>query len=82
MGWLLGSTLASIVASIIVVKIFDYIFEGASSGLVSAARVGLFVATWTAITASAGMRGFSKRVRQLRQGHTKVIGALVKHVRP
>ncbi len=68
MGWLVGYTLASMAASFIVVKIFDYIFAGATSGLVSSARCGLFVVTWTAITAQAGMHGFSKKVRQLRQG--------------
>ena len=73
MGWLVGYTLASMAASFIAVKIFDYIFAGASSGLVSTARAGLFVGTWTAVTASAGMRGFSKKVRQLRQGIVKRI---------
>ena len=72
MGWLVGSTLASMVASFIVVKIFDYIFAGVTSGLVSGARFPLFVVTWTAVTAKAGMHGFTKRVRQLRQGSTKV----------
>ncbi len=68
MGWLVGYTLASIAASFIVVKIFDYIVGGASSGLVSSARVVVFCGTWTAVTAKAGMHGFSKRVRQVRQG--------------
>ena len=71
MGWLFGYTLSSIVASIVVVKIFDYLFAGAASGLVSSTRAGIFVATWTAVTAQAGMRGFAKRVRQLRQGFKK-----------
>ena len=71
MGWLVSYTLASIAASFIVVKIFDYIVGGASSGLASIVRAGLFVATWTAITAQVGMRGFSKHVRQLRQGFIK-----------
>ena len=67
MGWLLSYTLASIAASIVVLKIFDYIFAEMSSGLVSIARLGLFVVTWTAVTAQAGMRGFSKGVRQVKQ---------------
>ncbi len=66
MGWLVGYTLASIAASFIAVKIFDYIFAGASNGLVSSARCGLFVGTWTAVTARAGMHGLTKRVRQFR----------------
>ena len=71
MGWLLNYVLASMAASFIVVKIFDYIFAGAASGLVSSARACLFVGTWTAVTAQAGMHGFSKRIRQLRQGFIK-----------
>ena len=66
MGWLFGSTLASIVTAILAVKIFDYIFAGATSGVVSTARAGLFVATWTAVTAQAGMHGFSKRIASLK----------------
>ena len=61
-------TLASMAASFIVVKIFDYIFAGATGGLVSSARAGLFVATWTAVTAQAGMHGFSKHIKALRKG--------------
>ena len=66
MGWLFGSTLASIAASLVVVKIFDYIFAGVASGVVSSARAGLFVATWTAVTAKAGMNGFTKRIASIR----------------
>ena len=66
MGWLISSTLASIVISLVVVKIFDWIFAGVTDGLLSIPRAGLFVGTWTAVTAKAGMSGFSKRVRQLR----------------
>lgn len=67
MGWLVGYTLASIVTSFIAVKIFDHIFAGVTGSLVSIARVPLFVGTWTAVTATAGMRGFTRKVRQLRQ---------------
>jgi len=66
----------------IAVKIFDAVFEGATSGLVSIARCVLFVATWTAVTAKMGMRGVTKRVRQLRQNPIKVLGALIRRVRP
>ena len=71
MGWLVGSTLASMVASFIVVKIFDYIFAGVTSGLVSSARFPLFVGTWTAVTAQAGMHGFTSRIRGLSKGFVK-----------
>ena len=68
MGWLVSYTLASIAASFVVVKIFDYIFAEATSGLASIARFGLFVVTWTVVTAKAGMSGFSKRIKALRKG--------------
>lgn len=67
MSWLVGYTLASMVAAFIVVRIFDHLFSGAAGGLVHAARAGIFVSTWTAITTGSGMRAFSKRARQLRQ---------------
>ena len=68
MGWLVGYTLASVAVAFIVIKIFDYIVGGATSGLLSLARVGLFIITWTVITATGGMRGFTKRIRGLRKG--------------
>ena len=68
MGWLVSYTLASIVAAFLVVKIFDYVFAEVSGSLVNIARFGLFVGTWTAVTAKGGMGGFSKRIRVLRQG--------------
>ena len=71
MGWLVNYILASMVASFIVVKIFDYIFAGVTNSLVSSARFGLFVVTWAAVTAKAGMLGVTKQVRQLRQGIIK-----------
>ena len=72
MRWLVGPAIASLVGAFLVVRIFDYIVAGVSTGktggaVESAARAGLFVATWTAIIAGSGMRGFSARVRQLRQ---------------
>ncbi len=72
MGWLVSATLASMVAAFVVVKIFDYIFAGVTSGLGSVVRYGLFALTWTAVTVQAGRHGFNKRVRQLRQSLTKV----------
>jgi len=68
MGWLVGYTLASIVVAFIVLKIFDYIVGGATSGLLSVARAGLFIVTWSAVTTQAGMHGFSKRIQGLRKG--------------
>lgn len=71
MGWLVSYTLASMAAAYIVVKIFDYIFAGTVSGLDSSARFGLFVGTWALVTAKAGMQGFTKRVRHLKQTYMK-----------
>ncbi len=68
MGWLVNYVLASIAASFVALKLFDYIAAEAHGGLVSIARFGLFVATWTAVTARAGMNGFSSRIRNLRKG--------------
>lgn len=68
MGWLISYTLASMAASFIVVKIFDWLFAGVTDGLVSIARAVLFIGTWTLVTARAGMSGFTKRVRRLRLG--------------
>lgn len=81
MGWLVGYTLASIVTAFIVLKIFDYVFAGVTGSVVSLARVGLFVCTWTAVTAHTGMRGFNQKVRQLRQGNQGAIKALIKSER-
>ena len=67
MGWLVGYTLASMAASFVVVKIFDWLFAGVISSLVAPARAVLFVGTWTAVTTRAGMNGFSKRIRNLRE---------------
>lgn len=78
MGWLVGYTLASIVAAFIVLKIFDHVFASVTGSIANTARVGLFVCTWTAVTASAGMRGFNQKVRQLRQGNQKAIKSLIK----
>jgi hypothetical protein len=86
MGWLIGPTLASFVAAFIVVKVFDYALSHAASGLTdkmaSAARASLFIGTWTAVTAKAGMNGFSQKARQLRAGTASAIKALSKGERP
>jgi hypothetical protein len=78
MGWLVGAVLASLVASVIIVKVFDYLFAGLMGGLASTARTVLFVGTWTAVTVSSGMHGLTSQVRQLRQGNAKAIEAFTK----
>lgn len=81
MGWLIGPTIFAFAASWLVVKIFKYIF-GEIGSLANVAGAGLFVATWTAVTAKLGMHGFSKKVRQLRQINSNAIKALAKGERP
>ena len=68
MSWLVGYTLASLVVAFIILKIFDYIVGGATSGLLSVTRASLFIITWTVITARGGMQGFTRRIRDLRRG--------------
>ena len=69
MGWLLGYTLGSIAASFIVVRAFDFLVGGAVDSATSAARGIVFVNTWAAVTAKAGMRDFTKQARRLRLGN-------------
>lgn len=69
MGWLVGYTLASFAAAYIVSRIFDHVCSGMTGGVVNAARAGLFVTAWTAVTAKSGMRGFTDKVRKLRKSN-------------
>ena len=71
MGWLVSYTLASIAAAYVVVKIFDYLFTGIAGGFAGSVRAGLFILTWTLVTAQAGMQGVTKKVQQVKQGFLK-----------
>ena len=66
MGWLLGYTLGSIAASFVVVRAFDFLVGGAVDSATSAARGIVFVNTWAAVTAKAGMRDLTKTAQKLR----------------
>ena len=66
MGWLLGYTLGSIAASFVVVRAFDFLVGGAVDSATSAARGIVFVTTWAAVTAKAGMRDLTKTAQKLR----------------
>jgi hypothetical protein len=71
MGWLVGYTFASMAAAFVVVRLFEFLFAGATSGIAYAIKPGLFVATWTAVTARSGMRSatlFTSRWRQRSEG--------------
>ena len=65
MGWLIAPIITSIVGSILIVKAWDAIFGGVSSGFLGVARTGLFVSTWAAITAASGMRGVNNLTRRV-----------------
>ena len=59
--------MASLVIAFIVVRIFDHLFAGmvgAASGVI---RAILFVASWTAVTTAAGMRGVSRLTERLKR---------------
>ena len=66
MSWLIGSTIASMVGALFVVRLFDYLLLGLFSGLAGAVKLGLFVGVWTMITVGTGMRTVQTRVRSLR----------------
>ena len=66
MGWLLGYTLGSIAASFVVVRAFDFLVGGAVDSATGAARGIVFVNTWAAVTAKAGMRDLTKTAQKLR----------------
>lgn len=68
MGWLVNYVVASWVLAIVAVKLYDYLFAGVSSGLSNVARATIFIGTWTLVTTASGMHGFTKGVRNLRQG--------------
>ena len=70
MGWLVKYMIASFVGAFIIVRIFDYATASAKGVAVEAGRAGLFVATWSAITAAAGMNGLNSRARRLRKSVT------------
>ena len=74
MRWLVGPVIASVVGAFIIVRIFDYFTASAKGGAVEAGRAGLFVATWSAITAAAGMNGLNSRARRLRKTVTLTKG--------
>lgn len=68
MGWLLGNMIASLVGALLVVRFLEHLFSWMHVGAVAGAvKAGVFVGTWTAITAGSGIRGYTKWVQRLRQ---------------
>ena len=81
MGWLVGPTIASLVAAFIAVKLVEYVFGGVSGTLMNVAKPILFVATWTTVSTQVAMRSVTRSVKHLRQGNQKAIKALTKSER-
>ena len=65
MSWLIGPILASIVASVLIVKIWDTLSGGVSGSFLGVVRGVLFVGAWVAIITVAGMRGVNNTVRRI-----------------
>jgi hypothetical protein len=65
LGWLIAPIITSIVASILIVKVWDTLFGGVTNSFLGVARAGLFVGTWATITTAAGMRGVNGMTRRL-----------------
>jgi hypothetical protein len=76
MGWLVGYTFASMGAAFVVVRIFEHLFSGATSGISAAVKPGIFVATWTAVTARLGMRSATSLTSRWRQRSEGVRGKM------
>jgi hypothetical protein len=76
MGWLIGYTFASMAAAFVVVRIFEFLFSGATSGIAYAVKPGIFVATWTAVTARSGMRSATSLTSLWRQRSEGVRGKM------
>ncbi len=76
--WLLGPTIASAIFAFIAIRIFDAVFSGATSTLASVARPTIFAGTWSATTATSGMRGITSRVRSLRAARDRIDSVLTR----
>ena len=66
LGWMTGSIMASLIGALVVVRLIEWLFAGATGAVAGTAKAGAHVGTWTAITASLGLRDFSRRVKGLR----------------
>ena len=65
MSWLIAPIITSIVASILLLKIWDTLSGGVSNAFLGVARGGLFVGVWAAIITAAGMRGVNNMTRRI-----------------
>jgi hypothetical protein len=80
MGWLVSYAIAAAAAAYVVVRIWEFLFSGATSGVAAAVKPGIFVATWTAVTAREGMRSVTSvtsRWRKRSEGVSEKMDAIV-----
>lgn len=78
MRWLVGYTLASMAIAFVAVRVFEYLFAGATSGFVVIAKPAVFAASWTAVTAQAGMQRVTSQARSWRRRSADIREALTR----
>lgn len=65
MNWLLGPIISSIVASILLIKIWNVLSEGVSNAFLGVVRGSLFIGIWVAIITAFGMRRVNNLARRI-----------------
>lgn len=65
MSWLIAPIISSIVASILLFKIWDTFAGGVSGSFLGVVRGGLVVGAWVAIMTTFGMRGVNNMARRI-----------------
>ena len=75
MNWLLGPIISSIIASILLVKIWNVLTGGVSNSFLGVAKGVLYVGAWVVIITAFGMRGVNSAARRINDS------ALVKRLR-
>ena len=65
MNWLIAPIISSIIASILIIKIWNGITEGVSNSFLGVARGVLFVGAWVAIITTLGMRKVNSVARRI-----------------
>ena len=81
MGWLINQVIASVVLSVIVVKIWETIVGGLIGPAAHAVKTSVFVGVWSAFTTVTGLRAFTELVQWLRHRNKKV-GAVALNLLP
>ena len=65
MNWLLGPIITSIVASILIYKIWDFLSGGMTNSITGIARLFVLVGAWAAIITAFGMRRVTNLARRI-----------------